>query len=223
MRRRRLAADGFQRTRHGLGHDLGLARMQVARVEIEAPVLGLVVAHDDRRVAGGQRRRQRPGRGAGLGRIDPDLEPVERVVGGVGDDAGASRPGSRPRRSSHSSRWSRSQAAHRRVVALRPGLERRHRAGDALLADLHAAADAASSAGTPRAPDPCARRRCRRWVRPGTCARCRRRDRRRRRGSPADRIRTPRRRSPARRRRGRPGRTRASGIWPKPTAWWETT
>ena len=33
--------------------------------------------------------------------------------------------------------------AHGRMVALRPGLQRRHGTGDALLADLHAAADAA--------------------------------------------------------------------------------
>ena len=70
----------------GVGHDLGLAGVQVAGVEVEVPVLDLVVAHDDRRIAGGQRGGQRPGGGAGLGRIDRDLEPVERIVRRIGHD-----------------------------------------------------------------------------------------------------------------------------------------
>ena len=36
--------------------DLGLARMKVAGIEKEVAPLGLVVAHDDRRIAGGKRR-----------------------------------------------------------------------------------------------------------------------------------------------------------------------
>ena len=71
------------------------------------------------------------------------LEPVERVVGRVGHDAWRARPGSARQALQPQLEMVALAGAHGGVVALRPGLERRHRAGDALLADLHAAADAA--------------------------------------------------------------------------------
>ena len=69
-------------------------------------------------------------------------EPVERIVGGIGHDARAT-PGWPDRRANQSSSCGVSRSRIAGVVALLPGLERRHRADDAFLADLHAAADAA--------------------------------------------------------------------------------
>ena len=62
-------------------HDLGLAGMEIARVEEEMAALDFVVAHDDGRIAcrqrGGEARRAvKPD-----SRQDVDLQPFERIVG----------------------------------------------------------------------------------------------------------------------------------------------
>ena len=90
------------------------------------------------------------------------------------------RPSSASTQQSRALRLARADAL---MVARLPGLERRERADDAFLADLHAAADAAVLQVDVADESPSVRRRCRRSGRPGTCGRNKGRDRRRRRGT----------------------------------------
>ena len=103
--------------------------------------LRLMIAHDDGRIAGregcGEARRRK----AAVG-MDLDLEPVEWIVGGIGNDlrhdAGNCLQCVEPQIERLAF-----ALADSRMIALLPGFERRHDARNALLAHLHAAADAA--------------------------------------------------------------------------------
>ncbi len=69
--------------RQALRDDRLLARVQIARVEVEIAVLHLVITHDDRRAALGKRIRQIPGSDMRLLGIDDQAQPIERIVGRV--------------------------------------------------------------------------------------------------------------------------------------------
>ena len=64
-----------------------LVRMQVARIEEEIVVLGLMIADDDRRIARCQPVCQIPRRNACDVRVDVDPQAIERVAGRVRRDA----------------------------------------------------------------------------------------------------------------------------------------
>ena len=97
-------------------------RMQVAGIELEPAEFHLMVAHDDRRRAGGERIGEVPGsdpRGVG---IDKHLQPVEWVAGRIGPPA---REDAAPRRKPFLPQIERRRLAgpRRCVVALCPGVE----------------------------------------------------------------------------------------------------
>ncbi len=62
-----------------------LAGVQIARVEVEETVLDHVVAHDDGRIAGGERRRQSACVDTRR-RVDMHPQPVERIGRRVWDE-----------------------------------------------------------------------------------------------------------------------------------------
>ena len=96
-------------------------------------MLDLVVAHDHRRIAGGERVGEVPGGDPrGLG-IDEHLQPVERVVGRIGLDRRATMPGHADSRScqrssaaasrSRTPAWSRlAQASSAAIAPAMPSL-----------------------------------------------------------------------------------------------------
>ena len=104
-------------------------------------MLHLVIPDDDGRVAGRQRVGEVPGRRAGRRRIDGQAQPVEGVVGRIGHEAHADAGLARKPRVPELE-MARLEGADPLVVPLLPRLEGRDRPDDALLADLHAPADA---------------------------------------------------------------------------------
>ncbi|RZA04394.1 MAG: hypothetical protein EOO68_08365, partial [Moraxellaceae bacterium] len=121
--------------------DLCLGDLQIA--EFEVAVLDLVISHDDRlTLVARQRVGEIPGGDVGLRRLDVDLEAVERIVRRIGVDHRIDAGKAVERRLPEIERRALARP-DARVVARLPGFERRDRADDPLLADLHAAADAA--------------------------------------------------------------------------------
>ena len=100
-----------------------------------------MIAHNHGQAAGGERIGEVPGADARFLRIDPEHQPVDRIARRIRNDRRA-HAGQIGEALYPEIEMAALGVSHGVVVALAPGLERRDRRHDALLADLHAAADA---------------------------------------------------------------------------------
>src|SRR5205807_10240110 len=108
--------------------------------QIEMSMLDLVIAHDDRWIALGECRGEAPGSGPGFCRNDPQLEPVERVIGRIGNDP-RFKSGNIPEAFDPELEMAGFPCTDLGVIAFLPSLQGCNRTGDTFLADFHAAAD----------------------------------------------------------------------------------
>src|SRR5471032_95270 len=117
--------------------------MQIAWVDEEEIQFGLVIADDHRHAARrrmGESVRQVPGADARLARLNRQLQAIERIAGRISVDLRA-HAGSGVQRFTPQLKIAAFTCAHRCMVAPLPLFERGDGAGNAFLADFHAAAN----------------------------------------------------------------------------------